>query len=288
MKLVMTLLVRNEQDILRENLEAHLALGVDFFLVMDHGSDDATPAILADYAARGLAEVFQQPDPGYYQARWVTWMARRAAETWGAEWVINADADEFWWPVRGDLQTALAEVPPEVGLLYVKRHNFRPVPADDGHFLERMVYRDLASTNSLGEPLPGKACHRGDARVEVEQGNHDAHAPGLGVKEETDAIEILHFPVRSLAQIERKIAQGGRAYELAPDLHPLTGHAWRHLYGVLNATGLAGYFSGECVGTAPAPAPAADPEPEREPAGAGRVIRDTRLRDFMRPRLGPR
>jgi hypothetical protein len=37
--------VRNEQDILAENGEAHLAVVVDAILVLtiDHGSDDATP-----------------------------------------------------------------------------------------------------------------------------------------------------------------------------------------------------------------------------------------------------
>ena len=39
MKLVMTLLVRNEVDVIRANLEYHLAQGVDFVIVTDHGSD---------------------------------------------------------------------------------------------------------------------------------------------------------------------------------------------------------------------------------------------------------
>ena len=42
MKLVMTLLVRDEQDIVRENLDFHLAQGVDQVIVTDNGSEDAT------------------------------------------------------------------------------------------------------------------------------------------------------------------------------------------------------------------------------------------------------
>ena len=79
MMVVMTMLVRDEQDIVACNLDYHLAQGVDFFILMDHLSVDETPAILDTYRRRGLAEVFSQSDPGYHQSEWVTWMARRAA-----------------------------------------------------------------------------------------------------------------------------------------------------------------------------------------------------------------
>jgi hypothetical protein len=46
MKLVMTLLVRNEADIIEANLDYHLAQGVDFVIVTDHGSSDETVELL--------------------------------------------------------------------------------------------------------------------------------------------------------------------------------------------------------------------------------------------------
>jgi hypothetical protein len=42
MRLVMTLKVRDEADILDDNLRYHRALGVDFFVVTDNGSVDGT------------------------------------------------------------------------------------------------------------------------------------------------------------------------------------------------------------------------------------------------------
>ena len=79
MKLVMTLLVRDEADILALNLEHHLAQGVDQVIVTDNRSVDATPDILQSYAERGLVEVIQEPSETDAQAQWVTRMAQRAA-----------------------------------------------------------------------------------------------------------------------------------------------------------------------------------------------------------------
>ncbi|HEY8764567.1 MAG TPA: glycosyltransferase family 2 protein [Solirubrobacteraceae bacterium] len=53
MKLVMTLLVRDEEDILRENLDFHLAAGVDEVILMDNRSVDGTAAIAREYERAG-------------------------------------------------------------------------------------------------------------------------------------------------------------------------------------------------------------------------------------------
>ena len=59
MRLVMTLKVRDEADIIEHNLRFHRALGVDFFVVTDNGSTDGTSEILDRYAAAGLAHVIR-------------------------------------------------------------------------------------------------------------------------------------------------------------------------------------------------------------------------------------
>ena len=103
MKLVMTLLVRDEDEVLEANLDYHLAQGVDFVIVTDHGSSDSTPRILERYRLRGTARVLRVEGHEHHQSRRVTRMARLAAIDYGADWVINNDADEFWWPVVGNL-----------------------------------------------------------------------------------------------------------------------------------------------------------------------------------------
>lgn len=269
-RIVMTMLVRNEADIIRHSIEFHRAQGVDHFIVMDHGSEDGTVDVLREFADRGMAHLIQQADPGYRQSAWVTSMARMAATDLGADWVINADADEFWWPVDGDLKSVLDATPSGTDVLLAARHDFPPTMDTDGHFLDRMVHRKSKSTNHFGGPLPGKACHRGAPDVEVDQGNHDCHSPRFQTKLPTEAIEILHFPVRSLEQITRKIACGGRAYELSPEIPQVIGDSWRALYRTLQTEGLERYFSDQCI------------DPDGHATRGAELIRDTRLRDFMR------
>ena len=100
MKLVMTLLVRDEEDIVRENLDFHLAQGVDQVIVTDNGSEDATAEILREYESQGVLRLLFEASDDYSQGRWVTRMAGWRPPS-GADWVINNDADEFWWPRAG-------------------------------------------------------------------------------------------------------------------------------------------------------------------------------------------
>ena len=51
-----------------------------------------------------------------YEDAWRTRMARLAATEHGADWVINTDADEFWWPRRGTLKEMLTPDAPLIAV----------------------------------------------------------------------------------------------------------------------------------------------------------------------------
>jgi hypothetical protein len=242
MRLAMTMVVRDEADVLEANLEYHLRHGVDVVLVTDHASDDATPDILDRYARAGQVKVFREEADTLDQAPWATRMARLAAVEHGADWVLNSDADEFWFPVGGTLKGALEAVPDRFGRLAVPRRDFIPRPGDDP-FHVRMVIRERESHNRRGDPLEPKTAHRAAPDVEIDHGNHTASAPGLGGLLPIPVLEILHFPVRSYAQFERKVVRAGLGYEALESRPPDVGRDQLELLEIQRRGGLEAHYA---------------------------------------------
>jgi hypothetical protein len=226
MKLVMTLLARNEADIIDAQLAFHLSAGVDFVVATANRSEDGTDEILARYEQAGRLHLIRETGDDMQQARWVTRMARLAATEFGADWIINSDADEFWWPRGGSLKEVLATVPERYGVIRGCWRHFLPRPDDDEPFYERMTVR-LCTPAQPGDKRTiyhahQKVVHRGTPDVEVEGGNHNADGTGLVPLRPWHPIEVLHFSLRSVAQLERKGAGGWlRNPEYDPPLHQL-------------------------------------------------------------------
>jgi len=229
----MTLLVRDEEDIIDWNLRYHLSRGVDHIVLTDNRSTDRTRQIVREFEDAGRLTYLFEPEDDYSQDHWVTRMTELAQENHAADWVIHSDADEFWWPEDGDsLKDALSAVPPETRALEVARSNFRGLPEDDDRpFFSRMVYRERRSRDFLGNPLPPKIAHRALRDPYIHQGNHHVSAAGDAVAAVPfDAVSILHFPARSPAQMRRKIANGGAAYSRNSRLPKSAGAGWRAMY----------------------------------------------------------
>lgn len=275
MKLIMTLLVRDEQDILEENIDYHLSQGVDFIIATDNLSADRTPDILKKYESKGVLHLIEETRDDYSQHEWVTRMARMAARDFGADWVINNDADEFWWPENDrDLKTYLSRVDDNVQSVTVRRQNFPMLSAngtEDLPFFERLIVRDTASENALGRPLPPKVCHRAHPNIDVAQGNHAVSLDGKSTSAHPGEAIIFHFPVRSYAQFENKIRLGGAAYARNTILNKAIGNAWRHLYDEYKAGRLQDFYR-EMIPTQ---------ESLSVRIASGRYVTDRRLMDSL-------
>lgn len=201
----MTLLARNEEDILDAHLAFHLNAGVDFVVAIDNGSTDGTTEILERYARDGYVDL-SRDEGDLEQAEWVTRMARRAATDFGAHWVINSDADEFWWPRGGSLKDVLSAVPVRFGSVRGMWRHFAPRPQADDFFAERMTARVCnpgAEDNSPYSPRY-KTVHRADPEVTVLTGNHRVLGRGLDAIPGWYPIDVLHFPIRSLRHFTEK------------------------------------------------------------------------------------
>jgi len=210
-KLALTLLARNEADVIDANVAFHLAAGVDFVVATDNASSDGTTEILERYEREGVLTLIREPSGTFRQGEWVTRMARLAAER-GADWVINADADEFWWPRAGDLKEAFARLPDRYGVVHGVWRPFVPRPDDGQFFAERLTVR-LAMEAAINDPTnpfrpARKAAHRARAEVRVRDGNHDVEGAGLRTLHGWYPFEVFHLPLRSQEQVERKYAGG--------------------------------------------------------------------------------
>jgi Glycosyl transferase family 2 len=210
MKLVMTLRARDEADVVDAQITFHLNAGVDFVVATDHRSADGTTEILERHAREGRLHLLREDGAAMREGEWATHMARLAARDFGADWVISSDADEFWWPRGGSLKDVLASVPERYGVVHALLRQFVPRPDDGSFFAERMTAR-VSGSAPINDPTslfrPNlKAIHRGDPDVTLSAGAHTLLESGLVPMRGWYPIELLHFPIRSFEQCDRKYA----------------------------------------------------------------------------------
>jgi glycosyl transferase family 2 len=217
--------VRDEADIIEDNLRFHRAQGVDFFVIADTGSTDGTLEILERYEAAGLVRL-ERITGGIHDMKGEgggeETITRIAAEM-GADWVIHNDADEFWWPVEGTLKETLAAVPDSYGMIFAPRTEFAARPGD-APFADRMTVREARFLR------PPKSAHRANPRVNL-RGPHPIEiwvggSPYRGLvgkpvlrteAEHREArplelliapdfpVGVLHFPIRSYDQYRHRV-----------------------------------------------------------------------------------
>ncbi len=195
MRIVSTLIVRDEADIVGEHLRYHADLGVDFVVAIDHRSTDGTTDILREHERAGRLHLIQEQGDVIEQQEWVTRMARLAATDFGADWVLNCDVDEFWWPRDGSLRDVLSAVPRRFGTVRGWGRHFVARPETGEPFFERMTVR-RRPTDEAGSPYrPGfKTAHRATPDVVVTRGNHNAFGPRAGAASRLEVVRSVPLP----------------------------------------------------------------------------------------------
>lgn len=268
---VMTLMVRDEIDIIGDWLDYHLAQGLRRILVTDNGSTDGTYELLQKYADADLIDLDTYAEHDKQQARVVTQMAHEAYRRYRADWVLNSDADEFWLTGSGDpLITELAKLPREGKSFPVPVHNLYGRALESGFRFEDAVWRDERSDDALARvgihshPTQN-LIHPGSDEVQVSQGNHFTDQPQADALPDDVQIDVVHFQTRSWEQYRTRVQVTGEGYERSPHLHPSPRHHTMRDYRWLHADALRPFFA------------ARHPQGD-SPEG---FVRDTRLSDRL-------
>lgn len=242
-RLAMNLLVKNEADIIADNIRVHSRLGVDCFVVMDNGSTDGTRDIVQTLARDHEIVLIDRPVLDYQQSNWKTEMAFVARDQLGADWTIANDADEFWLSDSGNLKTELTHWG---STIVCPRHNMLL----DRHFREpgyRYWQSDLQvhvpvfnkNTDLIHDDhlsivlgaIHGKVLVNAHGLVRVKGGNHRAwHLWGAVNGRTSSSIRVHHYPIRSLDRFVANIEH--RAKLLKKGVRKMGDHyrRWVRLY----------------------------------------------------------
>lgn len=197
-KVVATICVKNEADIIAKNIEHHINQGIDNFIITDNGSTDATTAIISRFPE--VKEIIDESGCDFNQSVWVSRMAHLACK-FKPDWVIHLDADELWCGVNNLNKMKKERV--------ACTSMFLHPPINEQFTLKNMChYLDFEHIKEL--PGECKVAHRPDPHITITHGNH-----GFGDNKDVEYTNLIwrhHYPVRSLEQFRRK-ALGHKSLE---------------------------------------------------------------------------
>lgn len=236
-KLYMTLLVKNEIDIIEENIFFHKKMGVDGIIVTDNGSTDGTYELLQKYLNKGVInELILDTEPSHNQDVKVDRMIAIARDKFHADWVMNVDADEFWYSKQGNIKSELAKKTQSV----VKCPMVNVYPSEENvthsTYVVNKTNFDKDKYNfpkySLYNAQYPKVIHRTDGYKMIAMGNHDAD---MKKKSEVNARDIIiyHYSVRGKEHFRNKMVNGAiAALKVEGGKKNAAGH-WKYFYDLL-------------------------------------------------------
>lgn len=242
-KLIMTLLVRNEEDIVRYNIDFHLIRGVDFIIATDNGSTDGTLDILHEYEKKGVLRLIEEPQHNHNQAVWNNRMAQMARDEYDADFIFHCDADEFWFPRSGSLKREITSRSEDIlsvnvtNVLLADRDGKETFPNDARYAVVQPIIaenyeEETKSGNLFFYQYPPKVIFKTAKKMLlVQQGNHAVTNKDDMIKQAiSQDIVIYHYPVRSKVKFIQKTIMGGSAYEKIKNVPKSYGFHKRRWY----------------------------------------------------------
>jgi tetratricopeptide (TPR) repeat protein len=236
------MMIRDEADIIGQNLRHHYRMGVRKFTILLNCCADATAAIVEQFRAEhpdAILCTVVDPAEGYYQAsktQAAVGFARAyfAAIRRPVTWCFVLDADEF---VSIDGQLGLAGLiarAEQAGHDFITLHLCDATSASgEDYAAGQDIYGFFDAIAGCAVPVVTKNAFRLEIEPEIGMGNHWLAYPGMGIKRAFIAAQagarLVHLPYRSAAQMKTKIVNGATAYE-ATTLDRTLGAHWRRFY----------------------------------------------------------
>ena len=206
MKLVMTMLVHDDADLLDAQIAFHLNVGVDIVVAADRGSTDGSGDVLESYVRAGYVRQAPTTADADDSATRAT-LARLALDEHDADWLIDSEPAEFWLPRAESITDVLVAIPPRYGVVQGLVRTFLPRPDDGTFFAERMTVRralmDVRDDESMGDLERALRPIQRASENLVIAGSRDAVLDGRVPLRAWYPVEVLRFPVRSSDQAER-------------------------------------------------------------------------------------
>ena len=204
-------MVRNESVTLPVIIEHFHRQGISRVLVVNHLSTDETIESISSFG--DFVQIAQYQHPAYEQ-RAVMTLASRFATECGANWIIPFDADEIWWPTRGQTLAELLESS-TADKIPAPHYDFLP----PGNPPESFSPENFHLRRIRANPMP-KTAFRAHPKAIVSMGNHWAQRPGSS----GDGLVIAHYPYRTREQLRKKVKEGASAINVLGNSKGLGTH----------------------------------------------------------------
>lgn len=236
-------MIKNEDDIIFENLVWHFVLGFRKFVIIDNLSVDQTRKKIEDFIqlTKNHAKIFVIEDPifEYIQGPITTGGYNFIRSVWPeVKWIFPTDADEFWVAKR-PLSEVLNSIPEEVEAINVITLKYYPYSDyytfnNDERFYEKLHYRSYSE-----DVLYAKTAFKAQDCIVIGQGSH----VGVGISNKycnhsyslhyehaiSFGLSLYEFPFRSSEQVHRKYSNGLKVNSKAKELdliHSNIGTHW--------------------------------------------------------------
>jgi hypothetical protein len=223
-------IIRDEEDIIEDFVRHHAPLAERMYITL-HRSHDGTADILERLKEEGLPlAVSRDETPHYAQAEILNRLMHTAAQD-GAQRILVLDADEFLVSDEPDMRDALEHTDPRI-VTTIPWRTYVPHPSDDP--AETSPVRRMRHRRDVERPayhkllIPGVIAPYG----ELPMGSHQLLQRSTGLPfpwVASPSLFLAHFPIRTEAQLRRKILQGWEAHSANPQRKPGQNFHWESL-----------------------------------------------------------